>query len=53
MTDESDDIHNIFDTIINNSEMWDVINFKREGGKLTIKGIDLYGSKFTWIEDLQ
>ncbi len=42
----------IFDEIINNDGMWDLISFKRNGEKLTISGIDQYGSKFSWSEEL-
>lgn len=52
MTDEHDNLMEIFDEIMNIDGMWDLITFKRSGPKVTISGVDQYGSKFTWSEEL-
>lgn len=43
MTDERDNLMEIFDTIINNDGWWDEVHFKRNKGKLEIsaKGHDM------------
>lgn len=51
LTDEQEDIFNILNEIINIPDRWDFIQFKRGGNKITIKGLDQYGSKYSWSEE--
>ena len=53
MTQERLSLGNIFDSILNDDGMWDEVNFKREGKKVSISAKDQYGSKYTYSEELE
>lgn len=54
MTSERDDLFKIFDTIINNDDLWYKVTFEKTGVlDYKITAIDTHGTKYEWTEKSQ
>jgi hypothetical protein len=53
MSNERLSLGNIFDSILNDDGMWDEVNFKRTGKKVSVWAKDQYGTKYNYSEEFQ